>query len=250
MLTPKPLKELTENAKLHPAPARGGPGSAGRSGSFKVGKSTKDCKTGDAAGKPKLRPELSPPLKDELDSEVTAFIAENTPKLRGFILRYVKDQQTLEDIIQQTMMIAYRNFYSFRGESARSTWFLGIARNLIRNHFSRSPECNYSFVAQEALENTRSLGRTPEEDTATREMMQYVRKEIAKLPANLKEVLEMVVLRENSYKEVSDKLRVSIGTVRSRLSRARTRLRHGMQAGVVDSAEGRSPAKSVVRVSR
>ena len=178
--------------------------------------------------------------KTKFDNEVSAFIADNLQRLKGFVFRYVKDPQIAEDLVQQTLLVTYRSFHAFRGESARSTWFLGIAHNLIRNHFSRAPDYNYSFVDPEVLSNSRSEDRTPEENAVVRETMAYVRNEINKLPAKLKEVVEMVVLRENSYKEVSSKLHVSIGTVRSRLSRARTRLRHEMEVGLL----GRNPPRA------
>lgn len=199
------------------------------------------------------KPPLAAPLlggkqKAAYDRKVTEFIAENFQRLRGFIFRYVKDPQIAEDLVQQTLLITYRNFDAFRGESARSTWFLGIARNLIRNHFSRTPDYNYSFVDPEVLTNSKSDDRTPEENVVAKETMSHILDEIDKLPSKLKQVVEMVVLSENSYKEVSDKLQVSIGTVRSRLSRARNRLRSEMENDALVAAA--KPAASKAKWSR
>jgi len=160
--------------------------------------------------------------------EVAKLAIENAGKLGGFIFSRVKDVALAQDIFQQSLMIAHKNYDSFRGESSRSTWLIGISRNLIRNHFSRSPEYNYTFVNSDLLNSTSSASKTPEQEAEIRETMDMVYNEISKLPSKLREVVDSVILKQNSYKQASKDLKVSSGTIRSRLSRARTSLRKAM----------------------
>lgn len=151
-------------------------------------------------------------------------------KLQNFIHKRVINQEDAEDILQQTFVEALNAESRFLQQCKPETWLCGIALNLIRNHFRklyRRP-MHVEFEEQLAhaepgldicghIESYRDLERTVQA--------------IAVLPAVMRHTLEVTVETEGSYQDAADVLGVPIGTIRSRLSRARTQLRDNLPEG-------------------
>lgn len=160
-------------------------------------------------------------------------VSQHQGRLYRFVTKYVDHPDDAADIAQQAFAEASRTIATFRGESKLSTWLFGIAMNMVRNYLSRAPHRIYKFESEESLSSVASAIIEPSEHLNQRETLQLVFAALAELPEEMGEVLSMVAIEDVSYQEVADKLGIPLGTVRSRVSRARAGLRlHLEKAGV------------------
>jgi RNA polymerase sigma-70 factor (ECF subfamily) len=140
--------------------------------------------------------------------------------LARFLMR--KDQDA-EDVVQEAALRAFRFFDSFRGENSRA-WFLSIVRNTAFTALKRNRMDEETVVFDEelhggqipALDAGIALDRTQDRQT--------VRAAIEQLPAEFREAITLRELEGMSYKEIADIAGVPIGTIMSRLARARRQL--------------------------
>jgi RNA polymerase sigma factor (sigma-70 family) len=138
-----------------------------------------------------------------------------------------KDADAAQDIVQEAFLRAYRGFAGYRGENARA-WISRIVRNcyyrwlMSRRRKSRlevySNDCGYS---EELILNISSDECTPEAMLVREEERQTVRFILDKMPAALREILMLRNFEELSYRQISEIKALPIGTVMSRLARAR-----------------------------
>lgn len=161
-----------------------------------------------------------------IDAEdFSALVEEQQGRLYNFILRHIGHPTDAEELAQQTFVEAYRALATFRGQSELSTWLLGIAMNLVRNYLSRAPHRRYQFVADDVLEGTPSGDKSPSDDVTFAQALRQLDDELQSLPEELRQVLMLVAVDGISYDQAAGMLAIPIGTVRSRLSRARSTLR-------------------------
>lgn len=170
---------------------------------------------------------FSESVPDLMDREklFRQLVSQHQGRLYRFVTKYVDHPDDAADIAQQAFAEASRTIATFRGESKLSTWLFGIAMNMVRNYLSRAPHRIYKFESEESLNSVASNVIEPSEHLNQREMLQLVFAALAELPEEMGEVLSMVAIDEVSYQEVADKLGIPLGTVRSRVSRARAGLR-------------------------
>lgn len=148
-----------------------------------------------------------------------------------FILKYVANRHDAEELAQETFLVAWRSFNSFRGDSRFSTWLLGIALNLARNHCNRAPSRREIELPEpEQLDTIFSEAQDPYEQVRIRHQLQALRVALEELPADLREVVILVRLEGLALEEAALLLEVPLGTVKSRLSRARSRLNEALCA--------------------
>jgi len=157
-------------------------------------------------------------------------VREHRHRLHRFIVRHIGNISEAEDLAQQAFVEAARSYESFRGEAQLSTWLYGIALNLVRNHLSRTPERRYDFVGEDSLSEFAAENPTPEQAAQQAQTLGLLQEALDELPENMRSILLMVGLDDLSYEEAAVLLTVPIGTVRSRLSRARSALRGKLQA--------------------
>ena len=169
--------------------------------------------------------DLSPVDAEETDLPFKDLVQKHNKRLYRFILKNIGHSSDAEDLTQQTFLEAARAYGSYRGESALSTWLYGIAMNLTRNYLSRSPHRKYSFVDEAVLESLPSASQEVTRELINRQAMTALQNELTDLPEEMREVLLLVALEEVSYEEAAVMLSIPLGTVRSRVSRARSRLR-------------------------
>lgn len=161
-------------------------------------------------------------------------------RIERLIARMVRDVDLVEDIAQETFIRAYRALPNFRGESAFYTWLYRIAVNTAKKAMiglKRDPLLTESAMASmgdddeetSRVENELSDGETPESLMASRQIAETVNAAIEALSEDLRQAITLREIEGLSYEEISEMMNCPIGTVRSRIFRAReaiaTRLR-------------------------
>ena len=134
-----------------------------------------------------------------------------------------RSDKDAEDVVQEAYLRALRHFNGFRGGDGRP-WLLAIVRNtcytwLQRN---RAPELQMSF--DEEIYEARETGSSPETLLLREADVELVRAALEKLSPEFREIIVLRELEELSYKQISDVADIPLGTVMSRLARARKRL--------------------------
>ncbi len=148
-------------------------------------------------------------------------------KIVNLVTRYVHDVAEAHDVAQEAFIKAYRAIGNFRGDSAFYTWLYRIAINTAKNHLvaqSRRPPLN-GIEAQDAEQfdtDTRLKDRdTPERELLKEEIEATVFAAIEELPEDLKTAITLREMEGMSYEDIAVTMDCPIGTVRSRIFRAR-----------------------------
>lgn len=170
------------------------------------------------------------PVAPGADLVFRDLLARHRDRLYRFVLRHIGHATEAEDLAQQAFAEAARTYESFRGESQLSTWLYGIAMNLVRSHLSRSPQRRYRFEDESALDETPSSSADPELQCSMTQLVRLLDRELEGLMPEMREVLLLVALDDLTYDEAAELLDVPIGTVRSRVSRARSHLRRRFES--------------------
>jgi RNA polymerase sigma factor (sigma-70 family) len=134
-----------------------------------------------------------------------------------------KNDADAEDVVQDAYLRALRFFSSLRGEDARA-WLLTIVRNTWYGRFPRHAGGVGMTVADEAEDNRPDAGLDPEAQMIQQQTVDQVRRALETLPTDFREVLVLRELEGLSYKEIAAIIGIPLGTVMSRLARARDRL--------------------------
>jgi len=148
-------------------------------------------------------------------------------KIVNLIMRYVRDPELALDIAQEAFIKAYRALPRFRGDSAFYTWMYRIAVNTAKNHLAaqrRRPmdvELDLQDPEQYDLHAKLKETDTPEGLTLSNELKESVERAIAALPEDLRMAIVLRELEGMSYEEIAQTMECPVGTVRSRIFRAR-----------------------------
>lgn len=179
--------------------------------------------------------EISVQFNDEAVAPLTsvqlqtleALLKNQKSRLTHFVRKHLRREDYVDDLIQQTHMAAFRNWARFRGESKPETWLFGIALNLVKNF--RYRDTSYRFQGDDFEEQVSMIPADsfcePEESLMRQERMESLKQAIDHLPAKMQNVVQLVLLDGFTYQDAALELDLPIGTVRSRLSRARDMLR-------------------------
>lgn len=167
-------------------------------------------------------------------------------KVVKLVMRYMRDPADAEDVAQEAFIKAYRALPQFRGDSAFYTWLYRIAINTAKNAIvsrDRSP-VEYDLDLQNAEESYEVQGRladaaTPEALVLTEEIRTIVNGAIAALPEDLRTAIVLRELEGMSYEEIAAAMDCPVGTVRSRIFRAREAIDRKL-AQVFDGGLGRA----------
>ena len=141
--------------------------------------------------------------------------------------RYVKDPSEAQDVAQESFIKAYRALGNFRGDSAFYTWLYRIAINTAKNYLvSRSRRySDYQIDVQDAeqVENAPQLKAmdTPENLLLNDEIVKVIKAAIEKLPEEMKVAIMLREFEGMSYEDIAQTMECPVGTVRSRIFRAR-----------------------------
>src|SRR3990167_3660180 len=149
-------------------------------------------------------------------------------KLSRLLSRFVKDQAEVEDVTQEAFVKAYRALASFRGDSAFYTWLYRIGINTAKNHLAspgrRVPtSTNYDSATAQAFDDSDQLRdlNTPENLLMSKQIAQTVNQSMDRLPEELRAAIMLREIEGMSYEDIAKIMDCPIGTVRSRIFRAR-----------------------------
>ncbi len=137
----------------------------------------------------------------------------------GFARWLTRDPVTAQDLAQEAMLRALRYFHAFRGEEARP-WLLRIVRNTWVDQRAKTA----ADQPLEVVENQPADGPDPEQSALAGDRRRQVAAALAALPTDMREILVLREIQDLPYKQIAAVLDLPIGTVMSRLARARERM--------------------------
>jgi RNA polymerase sigma-70 factor (ECF subfamily) len=152
-------------------------------------------------------------------SDFNALVRDHGPALYRIAYRMVGDRHEAEDVVQEAFRSAWKSRQHFQQGRGDRAWLASILRRRVIDRWRKHPAPN--TVASDAALDVSVAGDDPLADEYSDEMQQA----LARLPAELRETLLLVVVGELTHQEVSTMLEIPLGTVLSRVSRARKRLR-------------------------
>ena len=161
-------------------------------------------------------------------------------RVQRLIARYIRDPEQVLDLAQETFIKAYRALERFRGDSAFYTWIYRIAVNTAKNQLASdarggymvslnsggSDESDEPMIEPEALRD----GATPDALAATEELKAAIDRAISDLPEDLRTALTLREMEGLSYDEIASVMDCPIGTVRSRIFRAREAIERSIES--------------------
>jgi RNA polymerase sigma-70 factor, ECF subfamily len=155
-------------------------------------------------------------------------VAKYQRRLGRLISRFVRDSAEVEDVTQEAFIKAYRALPGFRGESAFYTWLYRIGINTAKNYLlalGRRAPTSTQFDAEESeeFEDAGLLHEvsTPENELMSKQVVDVVNSSLQQLPEDLRTALTLREIEGLSYEEIAEVMNCPIGTVRSRIFRAR-----------------------------
>jgi RNA polymerase sigma-70 factor (ECF subfamily) len=156
-----------------------------------------------------------------------ALVLKYQQKVANLISRYVRDSSEVLDVTQEAFIKAYRALPNFRGESAFYTWLYRIAINTAKNHLAaqgrRPPTDDVEAETAEQMDAGSRLKEyaTPERLLLEQEIAHTIKAAVDDLPEDLRTAITLRELEGLSYDEIAKAMNCPIGTVRSRIFRAR-----------------------------
>ena len=155
-------------------------------------------------------------------------VAKYQRRLARLLSRFLRDNADIEDVTQEAFVKAYRSLPAFRGESAFYTWLYRIGINTAKNFLSASSRkpVIYSEVEDEDGESFDIASQvpdlnTPETDLMNKQILATVNAAVDRLPEELRTAISLREMDGLSYEEIAKVMYCPIGTVRSRIFRAR-----------------------------
>ncbi|QTF08181.1 RNA polymerase sigma factor [Brenneria izadpanahii] len=178
---------------------------------------------------------FTPVYSDQKDASYNApsvdweqVFRQHGKKLHNFIRKRVSNHDDVEDLQQMTYLEVLKHQDKFLGASRPETWVFGIALNLVRNHFKQARQRSYE-IGDEALENV-TVDTDPGMITESQRALSRASEAMSSLPDDTRNMLLMLLDSDVSYQDIALRLDIPIGTVRSRLSRARGVIRQAVDA--------------------
>ena len=162
-------------------------------------------------------------------------------KILGLIVRFVRDPHEAQDVAQEAFIKAYRALANFRGDSQFYTWLYRIAINTAKNYLvargRRPPESDISAEDAEFMDGDHDLKdiESPERLMLRDEIEATVHRAIAALPEDLRTALTLREFDGLSYEDIAAVMQCPVGTVRSRIFRAREAVDKALQPLLQDA---------------
>ena len=169
--------------------------------------------------------EPKPPLID-----IQSLAKSYDKRLFHFVLRRVRNEDDARDIVQTTYVEAIKCAHSFLGKSKPETWLMGIALNLTRNQMHKAyHRYEFSYTTEDGeenwIDNISNLCNHPQQNFENKEAINNVIKTFKNMPKDMRDTAIMVLVENLSYESTAKEMNIPIGTVRSRVARARQMLK-------------------------
>ena len=155
-------------------------------------------------------------------------VAKYNRRLGRLLSRFIKDEHEVNDVVQESFIKAYRALPNFRGESAFYTWLYRIGINTAKNFLATSGkrlviQADVANDEGDILDVTEQVAdyHTPEAEMVNREILETVEAAVSRLPEDLRKAITLREMEGLSYEEIAQIMDCPIGTVRSRIFRAR-----------------------------
>ena len=154
-------------------------------------------------------------------------------RLTNFVFYFLKDEEHTEDVVQETFIKLYEKKHYYKQIAKFSTWIYTIARNLANTELRRKNRRKIMYLSQmtsqkkdyELIADAPSLNKEFE----NKFLLKKIHAAIEDLPENYKSVIILRDIQELSYDEISGIVRVPLGTVKSRINRARLKLQADLE---------------------
>jgi len=170
-------------------------------------------------------------------------VAEHSGDVYTLLYRLTTDAEEARDLTQETFLRAFQSIDRFRGDSSLKTWIYRIAINQARNRWRwwrrRKRDVTVSLDATDEHRDRPIAGPlpsdnspSPEEETLAREREAQLREALQSLRRSYREAVILRDVEGFSYEEIARTLQISIGTVKSRISRGRLELRHQLEGSL------------------
>jgi RNA polymerase sigma-70 factor (ECF subfamily) len=164
-------------------------------------------------------------------------------KIFRLLSRLIRDPAEVEDVAQEAFVKAYRALANFRGESAFYTWLYRIAINTAKNHLvsqgRRAPTTTEADIEEAETfddgDHLRDLN-TPDSMLVSKQVAEAVNRAIEQLPEDLRTAIVLREIEGLSYEEIAESMNCPIGTVRSRIFRAREAIAQELKP-ILDTAK-------------
>ncbi|MGV6859427.1 MAG: RNA polymerase sigma factor RpoE [bacterium] len=187
-------------------------------------------KTGSKASSASVDAELVKRVQAGDKSAYDLLVRKYQSKIINLVSRYVKDPSLAMDVSQEAFIKAYKGLPKFRGDSAFYTWLYRIAINAAKNHLvsqsRRQPDIAVDAAEAEQFSDAALLRDhdSPEHVLLSEEIREHVIEVISGLPDDLRQAITLRELDGMSYEAIANVMGCPIGTVRSRIFRARERI--------------------------
>jgi RNA polymerase sigma-70 factor, ECF subfamily len=164
------------------------------------------------------------------ESAFTTLVDRYKDRLFRLLGRYCRDAIECEDLLQDVFLKVFRKLHTFQGESAFYTWLYRIAVNAATDHLSRASHRRLRLVDDDAaLDPGTADDQAPEAPLEAAELAAVTRSIVASLPEKFRTVLVLREFEDLSYTEIAEVLQIQMGTVESRLFRARQRFKAALE---------------------
>lgn len=196
-------------------------------------------------------PTAAPALADDALAQLCLLARDagrQASRLRRILYRFERDAALVDDTIQDALLVALENLPSYRGDASLRSWFTGVLLNVARRHVKTASLASARLSSLDALNEAGDLlpddaCDRSEDSAAARELAELAARCIASFAPPLRDTFMGVCLEGRSYEAVAVEQQVPVGTVRSRVHRARQVLRAMLeQAGSPATGTG-APAR-------
>jgi RNA polymerase sigma-70 factor (ECF subfamily) len=166
-----------------------------------------------------------------------ALVVKYQRRIAKHVARYVRNASDVEDVVQETFIRAYRGLPSFRGGSAFYTWLYRVASNTAFTFLERRPPLDLLGDQEpdertDAVDPAASAGEDPERLMMASQIADALQRGLQKLQPALLEALTLYEVEGKSYSEIARMVDIPVGTVRTRIFRAREALAKRLDAFV------------------
>ncbi len=175
-------------------------------------------------------------LSDVAEGDIEAYgkiVNRYRIRLYNFVFRFVGDRETAEDVVQETFLRAFRKRKEYRAIANFSTWLFTIAGNLAKSELRRRKRWRmFSLHKDEESDTGMDLpDETHRPDTVTESSIAdvHIQQAISSLAENYRQVILLRDVEGMSYQEISEIVQCPVGTVKSRVNRARLKLQQKLR---------------------